>query len=206
MSTAPPTPVTPTTPDSFEIEAYRQVCEDFRQLNQSFWQAPVIIVSITGGIGLALTTVESWYLRISLLLLACICNAAWAAVIVRLRRGVMKQLLDAKHAFESKYLPISPQGDGQVIMKIFVILLLIVAISCLAATPFVGTLFPIKKKAEAPSAPLIQNIIICISDRPPTPAQALPTRNKLEAGKPVECRQGTLSVAPAGRSATSRQP
>ena len=97
----------PAEPNPFQIEAYKQVCEDFRQLNQSFWQAPVIIVSITGGIGLAVATVESWYLRVGLLILAAFCNAAWAWVIVRLRSGVMEQLLRAKQAFEEKFLPLS---------------------------------------------------------------------------------------------------
>jgi len=129
-------------PPPFEVEAYKQICEDFRQLNQVFWQAPVIIISITGGIGFAVASVDSFVLRAVLLFFAGLCNAAWAAVIWRLRNGVMKRLLLRKEFLERLYLP--PTGSDRSrerVMTIFVALLAMVSAGCFLAIPFQQRLF-----------------------------------------------------------------
>lgn len=180
-------------PDAFALEAYKQVCDDFRQLNQAFWQAPVIIVSITGGIGFAVATVDSWYLRVGLLILATACNGAWAAVILRLRSGVMRHLLVQKREFEDFHLgrAASDRPDKQIIMWIFVALLVAVATGCFVSAFFVGTLFP--KKDDDKKA--IANASVNLA----APARACPVQTQPAAkwGAPQAERTNSIIHAPA---------
>jgi len=117
------------------IEAYKQACEDFRQLNQMFWQAPTIIVTITGGLGLAVATqklnseVQFW-----LLIFAGICNVVWILVLCRLRLGVMSHLLKRTRRMSNGVVARNPHRLLEhSVLILFCLLLTVAAAGCFSA-------------------------------------------------------------------------
>lgn len=121
--------------EEMRIEAYKQACEDFRQLNQMFWQAPTIIVTITGGLGLAVATqklnpeVQFW-----LLIFAGICNLVWILVLCRLRLGVMAHLLKRTRRMSNGVVARNPHRLLEhSVLFLFCLLLAAAAAGCFSA-------------------------------------------------------------------------
>ena len=87
--------------DKFERDkvAYEQNCEQFRSLNQTMWQVPVIAMTLTGGLWFGAARVGDMPgFQYLLLLLAVLSNVGLAIVLTRVRH-VMGQYLEAMKAF-----------------------------------------------------------------------------------------------------------
>ena len=133
-----PTSTKPTPPrresdfDELKLEAYRQASEDFRQINQIFWQAPGIIITITGGLAVAVATLKfSAAVQSSLLVFAGICNAIWALLIFKLRFDVMNKLLNRSNAIYSHGSDsVKRKLPDKLVMWCFVAILSLTAVGC----------------------------------------------------------------------------
>lgn len=80
---------------------YEQNCQDFRQLNNVLWQVPVLSMTLTGGILFGISAVQNAPLiQIALWLLLASSNIGFIFVLLRLRKGVMERILDAKREYE----------------------------------------------------------------------------------------------------------
>jgi SAM-dependent methyltransferase len=75
--------------DQLALAAYNQNSETFRSLNGQMWQIPLIAMTLTGGLwfGVASLSKEStlWFLRPSLLLVACLGDILLIIILERLR-------------------------------------------------------------------------------------------------------------------------
>lgn len=78
---------------------YNQNCQDFRSLNEIMWRVPILAMSLTGGLGIAIATFDlSNPARQALLVFAGLGNVIFILVLFRLR-SVMDRLLMNIHAF-----------------------------------------------------------------------------------------------------------
>lgn len=80
---------------------FEQNCEDFRSLNGFLWQIPIIVATLTGGLWFGVAQVGSdKFVQASLYFLAFAVNITFIVVLWRLRKGVMKRLLDEIHNYQ----------------------------------------------------------------------------------------------------------
>jgi hypothetical protein len=85
---------------------YEQWCEDFRSINDIFWRLPTIAMTVTGGVAVAIGSLQLTDFTVkSLLLFGSLCNVFLIFAAWRLRRGVMSELLSKIHAAESDLAP-----------------------------------------------------------------------------------------------------
>lgn len=142
--------------DEFSLEVYKQSSEDFRQLNQIFWQAPAIIITITGGLGVAVATLEiTPQIRGALLVFAGLCNVFWIFILWRLRFGVMERILKRTEYISRQFhRQERPRKFKHVVLVIFCTLLGLSAAGCFVGAFFQNTLFPpSSKKSSTPTTP-----------------------------------------------------
>lgn len=79
---------------------YEQNCEDFRSLNDIMWKVPLLVMSLTGGLGVAVATFDlADSARCALLIFIGSINVAFILVLYRLR-FVMDKLLKRIHEFQ----------------------------------------------------------------------------------------------------------
>lgn len=133
--------------DELTLEAYRQASEDFRQLNQIFWQAPGIVITITGGLGIAIATQDlDIRLERGMLFFAAFVNLIWIVVLTRLRLGVMSHLLQRSRDMTHNVTARNPNRRWEhLILILFSVLLGCTALSCVAAGIFHEQLFPVRE-------------------------------------------------------------
>ena len=99
---------------------YVQNCEDFRSLNNIMWRVPILVMSLTGGLLVAVATFElSDPARQGILVFAGLINLAFIVVLYRLRY-VMDRILKQIHAYQgTKY-----QKGFRVVLTLSAILLI----------------------------------------------------------------------------------
>jgi hypothetical protein len=138
--TAPtPAPVPPTVPpaqppapnnragqsEEFQLEIYRQLCEDFRELDKVFWQIPVLALTLTGSLGFAVATFDMLpSLRSALLMFMGVTNLLALTTLARLRGSVMQRILVVKRQLEGT----SPRGPSYIVVCCFGIVLTLTAV------------------------------------------------------------------------------
>ncbi len=80
---------------------YEQLAEDFRSLNQLFWRIPAIAMTVNGGVGVAvgsLNITES--MQTVLFLFLVMCNIGFILITLRIRVHVMERLLSQMREME----------------------------------------------------------------------------------------------------------
>lgn len=133
-------------------EIYKQQCEDFRALNTIFWQLPVILMTLNGGLWFALGGLDLTETgQRGLLAFAAVVDIAFIVAMIRLRL-LLKALLKKIHAV---------QGDmtvamGGVTVAAFCGLLLLAAAGAGAAA--------LNPAAVLSKTPKPAPVIICIVD------------------------------------------
>ena len=79
---------------------YEQNCEDFRSLNNIMWRVPILVMSLTGGLLVAVATFDlSDPARQGILVFAALVNLAFIIVLFRLR-FVMDRILKQVHDYQ----------------------------------------------------------------------------------------------------------
>lgn len=80
---------------------YEQNCEHFRSLNDIMWRVPILVMSLTGGLGIVVATFDlSDPTRRAILIFAGIINLAFILVLFRLR-NVIDLLLKEIHDYQN---------------------------------------------------------------------------------------------------------
>ncbi|MFN3535908.1 MAG: hypothetical protein ACK4Y4_00490 [Brevundimonas sp.] len=83
-----------------ETEIYQQQCAEFRALNAVFWQIPLIMMTLNGGLWFALASLELTDAGQRLILVfAAVANVVFIVALIRLRL-LMSALLARIHAVE----------------------------------------------------------------------------------------------------------
>lgn len=88
-----------------ESEIYQQQCEEFRALNKIFWQIPLIMTTLNGGLWFALASLELTGLgQRAILIFAVLVNLVFLVALVRLRLllGALLKQIHAVRALEAK--------------------------------------------------------------------------------------------------------
>jgi hypothetical protein len=87
-------------------EIYKQLCEEFRSLNNLFWRVPVLAMTLNGAIGVALGSVKlTAPMQTALLLFVSACNLCFIAILWRLRMQVMEDVLNRIAEIEHRRRP-----------------------------------------------------------------------------------------------------
>ena len=101
---------------------YEQTCEDFRSLNDIMWRVPIMVMTLTGGLGVAIATFDlSDPARRAISIFAAVINIAFIGVLIRLRI-VMQKLLQRIHAYQG-----TTSGNGFIVVGIFSLMLAVAA-------------------------------------------------------------------------------
>lgn len=80
-----------------ESEIHQQQCEDFRALNTVFWQLPVIVMTLNGGLWFALASLDLTEMgQRYILMFAVLTDLAFIIALIRLRL-LLAALLDRIH-------------------------------------------------------------------------------------------------------------
>lgn len=83
-----------------ETEIYQQQCAEFRALNAVFWQIPLIMMTLNGGLWFALASLELTDTgQRFILVFAAVANVVFIVSLIRLRL-LMSALLARIHAVE----------------------------------------------------------------------------------------------------------
>ena len=88
---------------------YEQLCSDHRALNAIFWQAPLIIMTLTGGLWFSVANFElSASARSWLLVFAALADLLMIGALIRLRlilNGIQREIcaLDGRRPSRCKY-------------------------------------------------------------------------------------------------------
>lgn len=83
-----------------ETEIYQQQCAEFRALNAVFWQIPLIMMTLNGGLWFALASLDLTDIgQRSILVFAAVANGVFIIALVRLR-FLLSALLIRIHAVE----------------------------------------------------------------------------------------------------------
>lgn len=125
---------------------YEQNCQEFRSLNGFFWQIPLIMMTLNGGLWYSVASLD---LGVSaqrgVLAFAAIANFVMMAGLSRLR-GVMAHLLTQIHAYQGTTAP----GRPRLIQYLFQALLLYAAIGAILAAWHPEHYFTRKTEQSAP--------------------------------------------------------
>jgi hypothetical protein len=106
---------------------YEQNCAEFRSLNGFFWQIPLIMMTLNGGLWYSVASLDlSEGAQRGVLWFAALANIVMMAGLHRLR-SVMQNLLDQIHTFEGT----GPLGKSRRIQYAFQSLLLFAALGAL---------------------------------------------------------------------------
>ncbi|MGB3387285.1 MAG: hypothetical protein WBA88_04815 [Pseudaminobacter sp.] len=108
---------------------YQQNCEEFRSLNGFFWQIPIIMMTLNGGLWYSVASLDlSTVAQRGVLSFAVFANIVMVVGLWRLR-SVMHNLLASIHHFQGTALP----GRSRVIQVLFQLLLIFAAAGAFAA-------------------------------------------------------------------------
>ncbi|MBI2261921.1 MAG: hypothetical protein HYU62_09705 [Caulobacterales bacterium] len=110
-------------------QIYEQRCAEFRSLNGFFWQIPLIVMTLNGGLWFAVASLDvTPVAKSAILCFAGIANLAMIVALVRLR-GIMETLLAQIRIAEE-----TPSGRwGWVVLTVFCGLFGIAALGAFAA-------------------------------------------------------------------------
>ncbi len=140
-----------------ESRIYEQHCQEFRSLNGFFWQVPLIMMTLNGGLWYSVASLDlSVTAQRGVLAFAVVANLVMAVALGRLR-NVMAALLAEIHAFQGTTAP----GRARLIQYLFQSLMLFAALGAFLAAlnpqqQFIRNVDP--NRAQARSAPtLIDN-------------------------------------------------
>jgi hypothetical protein len=112
-----------------EGRIYEQHCQEFRSLNGFFWQVPLIMMTLNGGLWYSVASLDlSVTAQRGVLAFAVIANLVMAAALGRLR-NVMASLLVEIHAFQGTAAP----GRARLIQYLFQSLMLFAALGAFLA-------------------------------------------------------------------------
>lgn len=113
-----------------ETLIYQQNCEEFRSLNSFFWQIPIIMMTLNGGLWYSVASLDlSTVAQRGVLSFAVFANLVMAVGLWRLR-SVMQNLLASIHEYQGTSL----SGRSRIIQVLFQLLLVFAAIGALAAS------------------------------------------------------------------------
>ena len=108
---------------------YQQSCEEFRSLNGFFWQIPIIMMTLNGGLWYSVASLDlSTSAQRGVLFFAAFANIVMVVGLWRIR-SVMQDLLSKIHQFQGTSLP----GRSKIIQILFQALLLFAAVGAFAA-------------------------------------------------------------------------
>ncbi|MCA9107188.1 MAG: hypothetical protein H6877_08130 [Rhodobiaceae bacterium] len=125
---------------------YQQSCEEFRSLNGFFWQIPIIMMTLNGGLWYSVASLDlSTSAQRGVLFFAAFANIVMVVGLWRIR-SVMQDLLSNIHQFQGTSLP----GRSKIIQFLFQALLLFAALGAFAAaiepeSYFIGSSAPSSK-------------------------------------------------------------
>jgi hypothetical protein len=123
-----------------QSQIYEQRCAEFRSLNGFFWQIPLIVMTLNGGLWFAVASLDLTAIaRGSILLFAAIANLAMIITLWRLR-SLMELLLTHIRAAEGTHEP----KWGQVILWVFCTLFAVASIGAIVAAIWQGEIFKAK--------------------------------------------------------------
>lgn len=109
---------------------YEQNCQEFRSLNGFFWQVPLIMMTLNGGLWFSVASLDlAPMAQRGVLLFAAFANIVMIFGLWRLR-SVMQSLLAQIHAYQGTTAP----GRGMIIRYLFQALLLWAAAGALLAS------------------------------------------------------------------------
>lgn len=138
--------MTDTTPPGVvtQSQIYEQRCAEFRSLNGFFWQIPLIVMTLNGGLWFAVATLDLTVIaRGMILVFAAGANSAMIVVLWRLRR-LMETLLEQIRAAEG----VTEPNGGRVVLWVFCIVFGVAGLGALGAAGLQGQLFK-PKRSEA---------------------------------------------------------
>lgn len=139
-----PTPQGVVTPS----QIYEQRCAEFRSLNGFFWQIPLIVMTLNGGLWFAVASLDlTAVARVAILLFAAGADAAMIITMWRLR-GLLEVLLEQIRVAEGGE---EPKG-GRVILWVFCILFGAAALGAVGGALFQGQVFKAQEKAPVADA------------------------------------------------------
>jgi hypothetical protein len=125
-------------------QIYEQRCAEFRSLNGFFWQIPLIVMTLNGGLWFAVASLDiTPVAKSAILCFAAVANLAMIIALVRLR-GIMQTLLTQIRATEG----VDAGRWGWVVLTVFCGLFGLASIGAFAAASQPGLFF--KQKAAAP--------------------------------------------------------
>ncbi len=140
-----------------EALIYEQNCLEFRSLNAFFWQVPLIMMTLNGGLWYSVASLDlSVTAQRGVLAFAVIANVVMAVALGRMR-NIMASLLVEIHAFQGTAAP----GRARLIQYLFQSLMLFAALGAFLAAlnpkqQFVRVAEP--KPAEThPVSPIFDN-------------------------------------------------
>lgn len=106
---------------------YQQNCEQFRSLNGFFWQIPLIMMTLNGGLWYSVASLDlSEMAQRGVLRFAVLANLVMVAGLWRLR-NVMASLLTEIHSYQGT----TAAGRPRIIQFMFSLLLIVAAIGAL---------------------------------------------------------------------------
>jgi hypothetical protein len=109
---------------------YEQNCQEFRSLNGFFWQIPLIMMTLNGGLWYSVASLDlAPMAQRGVLWFAAFANLVMIMGLWRLR-SVMQDLLDAIHAYQGT----QPPGRAKFIQYLFQVLLFWAAAGALIAS------------------------------------------------------------------------
>lgn len=112
-----------------EARIYEQNCQEFRSLNGFFWQVPLIMMTLNGGLWYSVASLDlSVTAQRGVLAFAVVANLVMAVALGRLR-DVMASLLVEIHAFQGTDAP----GRARLIQYLFQSLMVFAAIGAFLA-------------------------------------------------------------------------
>ena len=128
-----------------QSQIYEQRCAEFRSLNGFFWQIPLIVMTLNGGLWFAVASLDLTAIaREWILAFAAVANLAMIIALCRLR-GLMDVLLGHIRAAEGTQAP----KWGWVILMVFCILLGVAGLGASGAAIWQGEIFKVKDQKAA---------------------------------------------------------
>lgn len=113
-----------------EALVYQQNCEEFRSLNGFFWQIPLIMMTLNGGLWYSVASLDlGLQAQRGILSFAAFANIVMVFGLQRIR-NIMEHLLVSIRRFQGTE---KPPGQSRVIQVLFQSLLLFAAIGALVA-------------------------------------------------------------------------
>lgn len=127
-------------------QIYEQRCAEFRSLNSFFWQIPLIVMTLNGGLWFAVASLDvTPVAKSAILCFAGVANLAMIVALIRLR-GIMEALLKQIRVTEG----VDNGRSGWVVLTVFCGLFGLASLGAFAAAGQPGLFF--KPKAASLSA------------------------------------------------------